>query len=96
MTKERIEHVELNKRQLKPGSRVVSVRYDDRECVIEFEIFIVGCDGKLDQCLGGGRFEEKDLQRVATELSKWAHDFALCDAEAEGYMQAVDDSEKRK
>jgi hypothetical protein len=96
MAKQQIEHGEQNKRKLKPGNRFISVRFDDRGGVIEFGIFIVGWDRKPDQLLGGGRFEETDLQRVAVELSEWAHDFALCDAEAEGYMRAVDDYEKRK
>jgi hypothetical protein len=96
MATERIEYAERNKRKLKPGNRYISVRFDDREGVVEFGIFIVGWDGKPDQLLGGGRFEEKDLQLVAAELNEWARDFALCDAEAEGYLQAVDDHEKQK
>jgi hypothetical protein len=96
MTKERIEYLERNKRELKSGSRVVIARFDEYTSVIEFGVFYVGLDGKPHPLPGGGRFEEKDLQRVAAELSEWAHDFALCDAEAEGYMRAVDDSEKRK
>jgi hypothetical protein len=45
--------------------------------------------------VGSGAFEEQDLERVAAELSQLAHDFELCDAQAEGYMQAVEDTEKR-
>ena len=95
MATERLEYAEPNKRELKPGNRVISVRFDDRRGVIEFEIFIVGWDGKPDQILGGGRFEEKDLQLVAAQLNEWAHDFALCDAQAEGYVQAVEEAEAR-
>jgi hypothetical protein len=43
---------------------------------------------------GGGAFEEKDLQRIAAELTQLAHDFELCDAHAEGYMQAVEEADK--
>jgi hypothetical protein len=64
--------------------RVVKTRYDNIARVIEFKIFVVQPDGKKARVLGGGAFEEQDLERVAAKLSELARDFALSEAEGTG------------
>jgi hypothetical protein len=80
----------------KPGTRFVKTRYDGVSGIVEFSVFLVMSDDQKLRVFGGGAFEEKDLQSVAAELSKLARDFELCDAQAEGYMQAVEDAEKKE
>jgi hypothetical protein len=79
----------------KPGSRFVETKYDSTSGIVEFNVFLVTSDDPKLRVFGSGAFEEKDLQSVAAELGKLAHDFELCDAQAEGYIQAVEDAEKR-
>jgi hypothetical protein len=79
----------------RPGTRFVETSYDSVSGTIQFNVFIVTSDNPKLCVFGGGAFEEKDLQSVAAELSQLAHDFELCDAQAEGYMQAVEEAEKR-
>jgi hypothetical protein len=76
-----------------PGGRFVETRYDGH--IVEFEIFLVTSDKPKLRVFGGGAFEEADLQRVAAHLTRLARDFELCDAQAEGYMQAVEEADKR-
>ncbi len=76
------------------GSRFVETRYDSTSGIVEFNIFLVTSDDPKLRVFGGGAFEEKDLQRIAAELTQLAHDFELCDAHAEGYMQAVEEADK--
>jgi hypothetical protein len=56
-------------------SRIVKVRYDDTTGVIDFGIFVVRPDGKKARVLGGGAFEEQDLDRVAEELINLADNY---------------------
>ena len=59
-----------------PGRRIVEVEYEEITRVIEFKIFVVRPDGKKARVLGGGAFEEQDLDRVAQELVNLANEFA--------------------
>lgn len=76
------------------GSKFVETRYDANSGIVEFIIYLVTSDDPKLRVFGGGAFEEKDLQRIAAELTQLAHDFELCDAETEGYMQAVEEADK--
>jgi hypothetical protein len=77
-----------------PGSRFVETRYDSISAIVEFNMLVVTPDKRKLRVFGGGAFEEKDLQRIAEELTQLAHDFELSDAQAEGYMQAVEEADK--
>jgi hypothetical protein len=79
--------------QLERESRIVEVEYEEITRVIEFGIFVVQPDGKKARVLGGGAFEEQDLDRVAEELVNLANDFAYDDAQAEGYFQEIEEDE---
>jgi hypothetical protein len=78
-----------------PGTRFVETRYGSPSGIVEFNMFLTTSNDPNLRVFGSGAFEEKDLQCVAAELSKLARDFELCDAQAEGYMQAVEDAERR-
>jgi hypothetical protein len=70
-----------------PERRIIKLRYDEITRVIEFRIFVVRPDGKKARVLGGGAFEEQDLDRVTEELVKLANDFAIHAAQVEGFLQ---------
>jgi hypothetical protein len=76
------------------GNRFVETSYDSISGIVEFNMFVVTPDEPKSRVFGGGAFEEKDLQRVAAELTQLAHDFELSDAQGEGYMQAVEEADK--
>ena len=59
-----------------PGRRIVKTYYEQTTRVIEFKIFVVRPDGKKARVLGGGAFEQQDLDRVAQELVNLANEFA--------------------
>ena len=57
-----------------PGRRIVKTYYEQTTRVIELKIFVVRPDGKKARVLGGGAFEQQDLDRVAQELVNLAND----------------------
>ncbi len=90
----RIEQFGTKFSERRLGSRFVETRYDANSGIVEFNIYLVTSDEPKLRVFGGGAFEEKDLQCVAAEFTQLAHDFELCDAQAEGYTQAVDEADK--
>ncbi len=76
-----------------PGRRIVEVEYEEITRVIEFKIFVVQPDGTKARMLGGGAFEEQDLDRVAEELVKRADDSAFHAVQVEGFLQGIEESE---
>jgi hypothetical protein len=59
-----------------PERRIIETQYEETTRVIEFKIFVVRPDGKKARVLGGGAFEQQDLDRVAQELVNLANEFA--------------------
>ena len=84
---------EENKRpdESQPERRIIKIRYDNITRVIEFRIFVVQPDGIKARVLGGGAFEEQDLDRVAKELTELANDFAYHAAQVEGFFQEIEE-----
>jgi hypothetical protein len=60
-----------------PERRIVKFEFEEITRVFEFKIFAVQPDGKKGRVVGGGAFEEQDLERVAEELINLADDEAL-------------------
>ena|SRR5271166_6670353 len=89
----RVEQSGTESTERKLGSRFVETRYDGKSGIVEFNIFVVTSDEPKLRVLGGGAFEERDLQCVAEELTQLMHDFALFDAQLEGYMQDVEEAD---
>ena len=73
--------------------RIIELQYDAYTRVIEFRIFVLRPDGERARALGGGAFEEQDLERVAEKLIKLADDFAVHAAQVEGFIQGIEDRE---
>jgi hypothetical protein len=71
--------------------RIIELQYDAYTRVIEFRIFVLRPDGERARALGGGAFEEQDLERVAEELIKLADDFAYHAAQVEGFFQEIEE-----
>lgn len=89
----KVEQSGTKSAERKLGSRFVETRYDSNSGMVEFNIFVVTSDQPKLRVFGGGAFEEKDLQCVAEELTQLAHDFALFDAQLEGYVQEVEETD---
>jgi hypothetical protein len=84
-----------NKRphESQPERRIVEVEYEETTRVIEFKIFVVRPDGKKTRVLGGGAFEEQDLDRVAQELVNVANEFAYYEAMMVGDFEEIEEDE---
>jgi hypothetical protein len=54
-------------------TRLVKVRFHEVTRVVEFRIFVSMPDGRVARVLGGGVFEEQDLDRVLEELDALYH-----------------------
>ena len=84
-----LKQIEQSERE----NRIVEVEYDKITRVIEFKIFVVRPDGKKARVLGGGAFEEQDLDRVAENIGELANDFAFQAAEDERLIKEFEESE---
>ncbi len=92
MTEDRTKEKErLDESQ--PERRIVEAEYEETTRVIEFKIFVVRPDGKKARVLGGGAFEEQDLDRVAEELVNLANDFAYDEAMMVGDFEDIEEDE---
>ena len=60
--------------------------------VVEFKVYVVR-HGKEEETFGGGAVKKEDLTRVATELSEFAHQLEISEAEEKGYRRAIDEQE---
>jgi hypothetical protein len=89
----RVEQSGTKSTERKLGSRFVETRYDSKSGIVEFDIFVVTSEQPKLRVFGGGAFEVKDLQCVAEELTQLTHDFALFDAQLEGYLQDVEEAD---
>jgi hypothetical protein len=76
-----------------PERRIVKTYYDEITRIIEFRVFVVQPDGKKVRVLGGGAFEERDVYCVAEELMKLTTDFACDEAQADGFLQDIEEDE---
>jgi hypothetical protein len=81
---------ETKKGQLKPGEKVVKAYLLQDVNVVEFKVCVVR-NGKEEEAFGGGAIKKEELTRVATELSEFAHQLELSEAEEKGYRRAKDE-----
>ena len=83
---------QTEKGQLKPGEKVVKAYLLQDVNVVEFKVCVVR-HGKEEETFGGGAVKKEDLTRVAAELSEFARQLELSEAEEKGYRRAIDERE---
>jgi hypothetical protein len=59
--------------------------------VVEFKVRSV-VNGKEERAFGGGAFKQEDIRHIIAELSEFARQLELSDAEARGYGRALADT----
>jgi hypothetical protein len=87
------EQMEMSMPQNRTERRIVKVDYEEITRVIEFKIFAVQPDGKKGRVVGGGAFEEQDLDRVVHKLAKLAEDFVFNEGQMHGFFQEIEEGE---
>jgi hypothetical protein len=83
---------QTKKGQLKPEEKVLKAHLIKDVNVVEFKVYVVR-HGKEEETFGGGAVKKEDLTRVAMELSEFAHQLELSEAEEKGYRHAIDERE---
>jgi hypothetical protein len=81
---------QTKKGQLKPEEKVLKAHLIKDVNVVEFKVYVVR-HGKEEETFGGGAVKKEDLTRVAMELSEFAHQLELSEAEEQGYRRAKDE-----
>jgi hypothetical protein len=72
--------------------RIIETQFDEIMRVIEFKVYAVQPDGKA-RVVGGGAFEEQDLEQVAEELIDLADRYADSEAYMRGLFKGIEKDE---
>jgi hypothetical protein len=79
----------LNRAKPKAEANKKIVDVDVFRKVVEFKVRSV-VNGKEERAFGGGAFKQEDIRHIIAELSEFARQLELSDAEARGYWRAFD------
>jgi hypothetical protein len=89
MSTEQKQNLNRAKPKAEANKKIVDV--DVFRKVVEFKVRSV-VNGKEERAFGGGAFKEEDIRHIIAELSDFARQLELSDAEARGYGRALADA----
>jgi hypothetical protein len=81
----------LNRAKPKAEANKKIVDVDVFRKVVEFKVRSV-VNGKEERAFGGGAFKQEDIRHIIAELSEFARQLELSDAEERGYGRALADT----